>query len=64
MQSDKLSERCLQMSFNSDTYYGYILKGDLHGTIRYIKQFPEQRGLYGRFLDVFEHKQYITYDVD
>ena len=52
------------MSFNSDTYYGYILKGDLHGSIRYIKQFPEQRGLYGRFLDVFEHKQYITYDVD
>ncbi len=30
------------MSFNSDTYYGYILKGDLHGTIRYIKQFPEE----------------------
>lgn len=50
------------MGFNSDSYYGYIVKGDLQGAINYVKQFPEQRDLYNRFLRVFEHEQYITYD--
>ena len=27
-------------------YYGFIVKGDLHGAITYIKQFPEQTNLY------------------
>ncbi len=52
------------MDFNCDLYYGYIMKGDLHGAISYVKQFPEQRRLYNRFLDVFERELYITYDVD
>lgn len=50
------------MDFNSDSYYGYIVKGDLQGAISYVKQFPEQIDLYNRFLRVFEHEQYITYD--
>lgn len=45
-------------------YYGYIIKGDLHGAITYIKQFPEQTNLYNRFIDVYEHEQYMTYEVD
>lgn len=45
-------------------YYGYIVKGDLHGAITYIKQFPEQTNLYNRFMDVYEHEQYMTYEVD
>ena len=50
------------MGFNSDSYYGYIVKGDLQGAINYVKQFPKQIDLYNRFLRVFEHEQYITYD--
>lgn len=45
-------------------YYGYIVKGDLHGAITYIKQFPAQTTLYKRFMDVFEHEEYMTYEVD
>lgn len=45
-------------------YYGYIIKGDMHGAITYIKQFPEQANLYNRFMDVYEHAQYMTYEVD
>ena len=50
------------MGFNSDSYYGYIVKGDLQGAINYAKQFPEQIDLYNHFLRVFGHEQYITYD--
>jgi len=52
------------MHFNNDIYHGYIMKGDLHGAISYVKQFPEQKELYHRFLDVFERELYISYDVD
>ena len=45
-------------------YYGYIVKGDLRGAITCIKQFPEQTNLYNRFMDVYEHEQYMTYEVD
>lgn len=51
-------------TYDSDIYYGYILKADLHGAIAYIKQFPEQSELYNRFVALFEHEQYIQFDVD
>lgn len=52
------------MKFNRDIYYGYIVKGDLHGAIAYVKQFPEQRGLYDRFMEILEQERYIRYEVD
>lgn len=52
------------MIFDSSIYYGYIIKGDLHGAIAYIKQFPERTELYDRFKAVFEREQYIRYAVD
>ena len=52
------------MHFNRDIYYGYIVKGDLWGAIRYVRQFPQQADLYRRFMEVFEREQYITYAVD
>lgn len=52
------------MVFDQNAYYSYILKGDLHGAIHYIQQFPEQSDLYNRFIAVFENERYITYDVD
>lgn len=52
------------MVFDCDLYYGYIIKGDLLSAITYIKQFPEKRNLYNHFVSVFEHEQYISYDVD
>ena len=45
-------------------YYGYIIKGDLLGAISYMRQFSDQLALYNRFVSVFEHQQYISYDVD
>lgn len=52
------------MVFDCDLYYGYIIKGDLRSAIAYVKQFPEKSDLYNRFDSVFEHKQYISYEVD
>lgn len=52
------------MHFNSDIYYGNIIKGNLRSAISYVKQFPEQTNLYNRFMDVYEHEQYMTYEVD
>ena len=52
------------MQFNRDIYYGNIVRGDLHGAISYVKQFPEQIELYKRFMDVFEREQYISYEID
>lgn len=50
--------------FDCDIYYGSIVKGDLRSAIAYVKQFPEKSALYNRFVSVFEHEQYISYDVD
>lgn len=50
--------------FDKSTYYSFILKGDLHGAIDYIKQFPEQNERYRRYEGVFEQEQYIHYEAD
>ena len=52
------------MVFDFDLYYGCIIKGNLRDAISYIKQFPEKSDRYDRFISVFEHEQYISYDVD
>lgn len=57
-------ERSILPNFSKDLYFGYIIKGDLPGAIRYVKEFPEQTALYERFMAVFEREQYITYDTD
>lgn len=54
----------MSIEFIPDIYYGYILKGDLHGAINYVKQFSSQNGLYKRFVSIFEDENYITYDID
>ncbi len=52
------------MVFDADVYIGSILKGDLHGAIRYVKQCPEQISLYEQLISRFELAQDCTYDVD
>lgn len=52
------------MVSDRDLYYGYIIKGDLLSAIPYIKQFPENRDLYDRFISVFEQEQYLSYEVE
>lgn len=52
------------MHFDCNIYFGSIVKGNLRSAIAYIKQFPEKCDLYNRFVSVFEHEQYISYDVD
>ena len=53
----------MDRKFSKNTYYGYIIKGDLIGAICYIKQFPEQEKLYNRYMAIFEQEQYISYPV-
>lgn len=50
--------------FNEDTYCGYIIKGNLAGAIRYVKQFPDQNALYQRYMTVFDKEQYLDYATD
>jgi hypothetical protein len=50
--------------FDENEYYGYILKGDLIGAIRYTKRFPEQNALYQRYITVFDKEQYLNYAID
>lgn len=52
------------MEFAKDIYFSFIIKGDLHGAISFVKQFPEQIELYNRFMYVFEQEKYITYEAD
>ena len=54
----------MSAEFQKDIYYGFIIKGDLQGAIRYVEQFPEQSALCSRFIDVYEHERYISYDLD
>lgn len=54
----------MNKEFCNNVYYGYIIKGDLNSAIGYVKQFPEQKNLYLRYIAIFEKEQYITYEVD
>lgn len=51
-------------SFQKDIYRGYLIRADLNGAIRYVKQFPEKKELYEKYQSLFEKEQYLTYDVD
>ena len=50
--------------YDENIFYGFLIQGDLNGAIGYLKQFPEQTGLYGRYRSVFEQGHYVAYDVD
>ena len=52
------------MEFSKNNYFGYILKGDLIGALNYIKQFPEQMGLYKKYMTISEQEEYISYPLD
>ena len=47
-----------------EKYYGYIVKGDLRSAINYIKQFSDKVDLYNRFISLYEHEQYVSYELD
>ena len=54
----------MDKKFDENFFYGQLIKGDLNGAIGYLKQFPEQAGLYDRYRSVFEQEHYVTYDAD
>ena len=54
----------IDTQFSKDVYYGYLVKGDLKGALRYIKQFREQEDLFNQYSAIFEQEQYISYPVD
>lgn len=47
-----------------ETYFGYLIRGDVLGALGYLQQFPEQAGLYQRYIEFFEQEVYVTYDLD
>ena len=51
------------MEFDRSIYYGHIVKAHLTGAMDYLKQFPEQESLYGRFVEVFVEERYPTYEI-
>ena len=51
-------------AFSHSVYYGYLVKGDLPGAIRYVRQFPDQAERYDRFMAVFEREEYRDAGVD
>lgn len=59
-----LDSMCTLSRYDSDLYYGYILRGDLRGAMAYIRQFPEWRERYRRYLEIFQCEQYLRFDVD
>ena len=54
----------MDTKFDENIFYGHLIKGDLNSALGYLKQFPEQAGLYGRYQSIFEQEQYVAYDAD
>lgn len=54
----------MDVTFDKNRYYGYIIKGDLIGAINYVKAYPDQSELFARYAAIFEREQYPTYQVD
>ena len=50
--------------YDENIFYGQLIKGDLNSALGYLKQFPEQAGLYDRYRLIFEQEQYTAYDTD
>lgn len=54
----------MNIKFDENIFYGHLIKGDLNNALGYLKQFPEQAGLYDRYRLVFEQGHYLVYDTD
>ena len=50
--------------YDENIFYGRLIRGNLNGAMGYLKQYPEQGGLYDRYRFVFEQERYVTYDID
>lgn len=50
--------------FNGNLYHGFLIRGDLIGAMKYLRQFPEKEELYRRYLSVFEGEAYLDYAGD
>ena len=49
--------------FDINIYSGYIVKGDLIGAIKYVKDCPEQIDVYTKYVNIFENEQPVNYEV-
>lgn len=53
----------MDATFHTGTFYGYLVKGNLHGALAYLRQFPACAQLQQRYLDVFAQDKAVTYPV-
>ena len=54
----------MDTKFDENIFYGHLIKGELNSALRYLRQFPEQAGLYGRYRSLFEQGHFVTCDTD
>jgi hypothetical protein len=43
--------------YERSVYYGYLIKGQLHQAIDYLKRFPSRKGMVRKYYDLFEDDQ-------
>lgn len=48
----------MDQAFDSDVFYGCLLKGDVAEAMRYLARFPEKDALYQQYVSVFEQEAY------
>lgn len=45
----------LAENYNKDRFLGFLIRGELIEALAYLKQFPDLRELYERYMELFEH---------
>ena len=56
-QNQKKKEKVTKM-FDKTKFTGMLIKGELREAVKYLKDFPEKKELYDRYLWVFENENY------
>ncbi|MBO5198772.1 MAG: hypothetical protein J6B85_09695 [Lachnospiraceae bacterium] len=54
----------MSIEFNKNIFYGELVKGNLNGAVKYLKQFADRIELYNKYISVFEKEQYSTFEID
>lgn len=54
----------MSMVFNNSIFNGYLIKGDLAGAIKYLRQFPELVERYNKYISVFKNEKYSIFEAN
>ena len=48
----------MSQAFDSELFYGYLLRGEVKNAIRYLADFPEKAELHQKYISLFEKEEY------